>query len=93
MQSTKNNDNQEGYEDFHLKKEQNVSTEIVAISPHLEFQNILEEMVLHILRYLEINDVVHVAKTCTRLNWIVKRSTDPWKKVSLKNTLHSWREL
>ena len=43
-------------------------------------ENLLEEVVLHILTFLDIDDVVRVAQTCSRLNCIVKRSKGPWEK-------------
>jgi hypothetical protein len=46
-------------------------------------QNLLEEVVLHILTFLDIDDVVKVAQTCSRLNCIVKRSKAPWKNAFL----------
>jgi hypothetical protein len=53
------------------------------ISKYSWLQNLLEDVVLHILTFLNIDDVVRVAQTCSRLNSIVKRSRGPWKKAFL----------
>ena len=45
-----------------------------------EFNNLPEEVILHIFSFLKIDDVARVSTTCSRLHEIVSRESALWKK-------------